>query len=163
MAVQTSYGFATQKGIPGGIYDLYHYPVNSRFNEEANGKLHFGMGVVAGSIPGSNVKLPVDASTADLFEGVVVNGFNQQHDLEGNVSINNNQNIGVMRHGCIWARLAANETPTYGDTVHLVVSGADAGCFSKTTGIALAGRFISGENNGCAIVELFGTDLKSNG
>ena len=59
MAVQTSYGYATPKGIPGGIYDLYHYPVDSRFNEEDNGKLRFGVGVVKGSIPGSNVVLPL--------------------------------------------------------------------------------------------------------
>ena len=44
MAVQTSYGYATPKGIPGGIYDLYHYPVDSRFNEEDSGKLRFGVG-----------------------------------------------------------------------------------------------------------------------
>ena len=109
MAVQTSYGYATPKGIPGGIYDLYHYPVDSRFNEEDNGKLRFGVGVVKGSIPGSNVVLPTSASTAADFEGVTVNGFNQQHDLEGKVSINKNQNIGVMRHGRIWVRLAASQ------------------------------------------------------
>ena len=36
MSVQKTYGFATSKGIAGGIYDMYHYPVDSRFNEEEN-------------------------------------------------------------------------------------------------------------------------------
>jgi hypothetical protein len=158
MAVQTSYGYATPKGIPGGIYDLYHYPVDSRFNEEDNGKLRFGVGVVKGSIPGSNVVLPTSASTAADFEGVTVNGFNQQHDLEGKVSINKNQNIGVMRHGRIWVRLAASQTPAYGDALHLIVSGDDAGCFATDGGVEIAGRFIGGESNGCAPVELYGID-----
>lgn len=38
MSVQKTYGFATSKGVAGGIYDMYHYPVDSRFNEEENGR-----------------------------------------------------------------------------------------------------------------------------
>lgn len=93
MSVQTTYGFATGKGIAGGIYDMYHYPIDSRFNEEENGVLRFGMGVVRGSLPGSNVALPTSASKAADFEGVIVNGFTNQHDLEGVVSIMNNQTL----------------------------------------------------------------------
>ncbi len=48
MGVQKTYGYATSKGVAGGIYDMFHYPVDSRFNEEATGKLHFGVGVVTG-------------------------------------------------------------------------------------------------------------------
>lgn len=52
MGVQKTYGYATSKGVAGGIYDMFHYPVDSRFNEEATGKLHFGVGVVTGKVPG---------------------------------------------------------------------------------------------------------------
>ena len=37
MGVQKTYGYATSKGVAGGIYDMFHYPVDSRFNEEATG------------------------------------------------------------------------------------------------------------------------------
>ena len=82
--------------------------------------LRFGMGVVRGSLPGSNVALPTSASKAADFEGVIVNGFSNQHDLEGVVSILNNQNIGVMRKGRIWVSLAEDAEPKYGDAVHLM-------------------------------------------
>lgn len=99
MGVQKTYGYATSKGVAGGIYDMFHYPVDSRFNEEENGKLHFGVGVVTGKVPGSSVALPTSASTADNFEGVVINGFDRQQDLEGKLYVLNNQNVGVMRRG----------------------------------------------------------------
>ncbi len=154
MSVQTTYGFATDRGIAGGIYDMYHYPVDSRFNEEANGVLRFGVGVIRGSIPGSNVKLPTVDTTSNQFEGVVVNGFDRQQDLEGRTRIMNNQNVGVMRHGRIWVVLAADAAPAYGDSVHMITEGNDAGCFTNTGGVALAGRFIGSAHNGLAPVEL---------
>lgn len=158
MSVQTSYGFATNKGIAGGIYDMYHYSIDSRWNEEENGKLCHGMGVVVGSIAGSNVALPTADSTSAEFEGVVVNGFTTQHDLEGKVHILNNQNIGVMRKGRIWVVLAEDEEPAYGDPVFMVVDGDDAGCFSTSTGEQITGRFIGSADNGIAPVELYGVD-----
>ena len=106
MGVQKTYGYATSKGIAGGIYDMYHYPVDSRFNEEENGKLTFGVGVVPGKIPGSSVALPTSTSKATDFEGVVINGFDRQQDLDGRLYILNNQNVGVMRRGRVWVRLA---------------------------------------------------------
>lgn len=156
MSVQKIYGFATSKGIAGGIYDMYHYSVDSRFNEEENDVLTFGMGVVPGAIPGSNIALPTSASKAEDFEGIVVNGFDRQQDLEGKLFILNNQNVGVMRRGRIWARLVAAAKPKYGNALHLIVSGDDAGCFGTTGGITVPGRFIGPASNGLAPVELFG-------
>lgn len=161
MSAQTSYGYATAKGIAGGIYDMYHYPVDSRFNEEANSKLRFGVGVVRGNIEGSNVILPTADSTAADFEGVVVNGFSNQHDLEGAVRILNNQNIGVMRRGKIWAVVAEDVEPAYGDALHLITDGEEAGYFSTTGGIEIAGRFIGTATNGVAPIELYGIDSVS--
>ena len=59
MSVQTSYGNQTPKGVAGGIYDMFHYAVDSRFNEETDGVLRFGVGVVPGTLPGSSVKLQI--------------------------------------------------------------------------------------------------------
>lgn len=156
MSVQKTYGYATSKGIAGGIYDMYHYPVDSRFNEEENGKLTFGVGVVHGEVPGSGIALPTSASTADDFEGVVVNGFDRQQDLDGKLYILNKQNVGVMRRGRVWVRLATGAAPAYGDELRLIVEGNEAGCFAKAGGIALPGRFIGTANNGLAPVELYG-------
>lgn len=156
MSAQTTYGYATAKGAPGGIYDMFHYPVDSRFNEEANGILRSGVGVVPGTIPGSNVKLPTADSTADQFEGVVLGGSVHQQNLEGKLPILNNQNVGVMRRGRIWVRLAAGAEPAYGDPVFMVAEGEEAGCFNIEGAIEIPGRFIGSASNGCAPVELYG-------
>ena len=157
MSVQTTYGYANGKGIAGGIYDMYHYPVETRFNEEENGVLRFGVGVVRGSIAGSNVVLPSEDSEAADFEGVVVNGFSNQQDLEGKVFIMNNQNIGVMRKGKIWVRVAEDAAPAYGAPAFMVAEGDEAGFFTEDEegGIAINARFIGAANNGLAPIELF--------
>ena len=157
MSVQTSYGNQTPKGVAGGIYDMFHYAVDSRFNEETDGVLRFGVGVVPGTLPGSSVKLPAADSTTTQFEGVVLNGYDRQQDLSGKLFILNNQNVGVMRRGRVWVRLAADAAPKYGDEVHLLTSGDDVGCFSTTGGLTVPGRFIGPASNGVAPVELYGT------
>lgn len=156
MSAQTTYGFATAHGVAGTIYDLYHYPIDSRSNEEETGKLAFGMGVVKGTTEGSTVVLPTAASTAAQFEGVVVNGYNAQHDLEGKVFLMNNQSVGVMRKGRIWVQLATGAAPKYGDELHLVVDGTDAGRFTTTGGVTIAGRFLGAADNGVAPAEIDG-------
>lgn len=155
MSAQMNYGFATGRAIAGEIYDMFHYPVDSRWNEEKNGILRSGVGVVAGTIPGKNVVLPTGGKTVADFEGIVVNGMTQGHDLEGKVTIRNNQNIGVMRYGRIWVRLAAEQTPAYGDPVHLIVEGGDAGCFATEGGVEIAGRFLGDASDGLAPIELY--------
>ena len=157
MSVQTKYTYKTGRGLPGGIYDMHHYPVDSRFNEEKNGVLRFGVGVVPGTLPGSNIKLPTADSTAADFEGVVVNGFDRQQDLEGKVTILNNQNVGVMRRGRIWVRVVEGATPAYGGALHMVTDGADAGCFATVGGLEIPGRFLGPAQDGVAPVELYGT------
>ena len=158
MSVQTSYGYQTPKGVAGGIYDMFHYAVDSRFNEENTGVLRFGVGVVPGTLPGRSVKLPAADSTAAQFEGVVLNGYDRQQDLSGKLFILNNQNVGVMRRGRVWVRLAADAAPKYGDEAHLLTSGDDVGCFSTTGGLTIPGRFIGPASNGVAPVELYGID-----
>ena len=62
--------------------------------------------------------------------------------LSAQLFILNNQNVGVMRRGRVWVRLAADAAPKYGDPVHLLNSGDDVGCFSTTGGLTVPGRFI---------------------
>lgn len=157
MSVQKTYDYATGKGIAGGIYDMYHYQVDSRFSEVDNGKLLPGMGVVQGTVVGSSVKLPGSTSKADEFEGVVVNGFTNQYDLEGHLSVTKNSNIGVMRKGRIWVRLKKDAKPAYGDEVHLIKTDDDnAGLFSNKDGEKISGRFLGSAEGDIAPVELYG-------
>ena len=157
MAAQLNYGYSTGKGIAGGIFDAYHYKIDSRVNEEANGVLQVGVGVVQGSIPGSNVKLPDKESSTSTFEGVVVNGFSNQQNLDGNLTIANNQNIGVMREGRIYAVVAFTATPAYGKALYLC-PGTGEFTTEATDNVKISGRFLGEANNGIAPIELYGID-----
>ena len=96
--MQNSYSYKTPKGVAGGLLDLSPYSVDSRINGETTpGALKFGMGVVQGATPGTNVKLPTSASTADKFEGLLLTGFVQEMDTAGDVTIKPKQTVGVLR------------------------------------------------------------------
>lgn len=158
MSVQTSYNFYTEKGVAGGLYDLSHHDVNSRRNECEDGVLDFGFGVVAGTIAGSQVKLPASGATAATFEGITVNGFSTEMDMNGKVAIKKDATVGVLVHGRVWARIAEGVTPKYGDALYLITSGANAGCFTNVASGAVAitgGRFVGTKGTGnIAPVEL---------
>ncbi len=62
MAAQLDYGYGMSKGVPGGKYDLSMDVVVTRTNEEADGVLRFGMAAMAGSSPGTTVKVPVSGA-----------------------------------------------------------------------------------------------------
>lgn len=157
MAVQTSYSFSTSRGAPGGIYDLTPRAVNSRSAEE---KILFGIGVVQGSVPGSNIAMPTKDSTAAEFEGVSVNGGTQEMDLEGKTIVKAGASVSVMRHGRVWVRVEKDAEIAYGEDAYLITNGDFAGYFtnadSEATKVAVAGRFIgTSGTDGIAPVELF--------
>lgn len=157
MSAQTTYNFDTQRGIAGGIYDLAPYAIDTFLNEEATGTMKFGVAVVAGTTAGTQVKLPVSASTA--IEGVTNNNLTTEYDLEGNIHIRQNASIGVMRYGRIWVRVADNVTPAYGDACYVLKTGTQAGYFTNasTNNLAVKGRFLTGIDPVARIaaVELF--------
>ncbi len=167
MGVQTAYNFATSRGVAGGLYDLSPYASDSRLNgETVAGALKFGMGVVGGSAPGANVKRPAAGATPANFEGIVMTGFTTEQDINGNVVVMPGQTVGLLRYGRVWVRIKDGIAPEYGEPLHLIVDGDDAGLFtnaadvpaegaaSKT--IAVKGRFIGGKGSGnVAPVELF--------
>ncbi len=149
MSAQYTYKFSTPIGAPGGIVDLAPHAIDSFANTENTGVLKPGLGVVYGTVPSKQIKLPVAASTAGTFAGIVVNGRTTEYDLDGNLRIVKGATVGVMRYGRIYGRVAADVSVAYGDPVYLLVEGDEAGCFQKTAGggadpaaIAIKGRFI---------------------
>lgn len=155
MSAQTRYGFSTPKGGAGGIVDLAPYAIDTLLNEEENGVMKHGMGVVQGSVPGTNAKKPADGATAAQFEGIVVNNRTTELDMDGNLHIKKGAALGVMRYGRIYGRLAPNVTPAYGEAVHLITSGDDAGLFTNANeGIAIKARFLGTVDATCAIAEI---------
>jgi hypothetical protein len=155
--MQLSYSYNTPMGAAGGIVDLAPHYIASFTNEAANGAMAFGLGVVKGTAAGKGVKIPVAGSSATDFEGIVTNRRTTELDLEGNLSLRTKCALGVMRYGVIYALLAEGATPEYGDAVYMVKTGDDAGKFtdSSSSTVAIKGRFLSGADNGVAIVELF--------
>lgn len=158
MGAQTNYNYGMPYGVAGGIVDISNKDIVTRTNEETGNALKFGMGVVQGTDAGKGVKIPVTASTAAVFEGIVVNSHSQEMDRDGNVNIAPKQAVGVLTYGKIWARIVAEITPVYGEALYLVTSGENAGYFTNasTGNVAVKGRFIGGSGTGeVAPVELF--------
>ena len=155
--MQTSYVYNTPIGAAGGIVDLAPHYIRSFTNEADTGAVCFGMGLVTGTAAGYGVTLPDSNSTAADFEGILTNRRTTELDLEGNLTLRTKCALGVMQYGVIYALLAEGADPGYGDAVYLVVDGDDAGKFteSSTDTVAVKGRFLSGAEDGIAIVELF--------
>lgn len=159
MSAQTRYGYSTPVGAAGGIVDLAPYAIDTFLNEEETGVLRFGVGVVAGANAGTGIKLPVAASTAATFEGIVTNNRTTEYDMEGKLYVRKAKAVGVMRYGRIYGRVASDVEPAYGDAVYMIVSGDEAGCFTNVAedGVAVKARFLSGVDATAqvAVIELF--------
>ena len=87
MSAQNRYGYSTPIGSAGGIVDLAPYAIDTFLNEEENGVMKFGLGVVKGSNPGVNIALPTEAATAGDFEGITTNNRTTEYDMDGNLAI----------------------------------------------------------------------------
>lgn len=147
MSAQTRYSFSASMGAAGGIVDLAPYAIDTFLNEEESGVMKFGVGVVNGSTPGTNVVLPTSGVTAADFAGVTVNNRTTEYDVEGKINVRKGAAVGVMRYGRIYVRVAEDVTPAHGDALYLITDGDEAGCFTNVasaTAIAVKGRFISG-------------------
>ena len=156
MAAQTSYGFGTAKGVPGGKYDLAFDEVVTRANQEDDGKMKFGVAVIAGTVPGKNVKLPVAGTTAEKFEGVTIALPNTEVEMNGKVVLKKNATLGVMKKGNIWGRIGSGVTPVYGKTAYVVLTGADAGSFTteSANNLDVGAMFGSESDEGIAVIVL---------
>lgn len=158
MSAQIKYGYSTPMGAAGGIVDLAPYAIDTFLNENATGVL-FGMGVVQGTKPGVNVKLPATGATAAKFEGIVTNNRTTEFDMEGKLAVKKGASVGVMRYGRVYGRVAADVAPAYGDKVYMIITGDEAGYFTNVASgnVAVAGRFLSTVDSSAqiAMIELF--------
>lgn len=159
MSAQTRYGYSTPIGVAGGIVDLAPHAIDTFLNEEDPGVLRFGVGVVQGSKPGINIALPAEGATPTTFEGITTNNRTTEYDLDGKLHVRNGAAVGVMRYGKIYGRVAEGIEPSYGDAVHLITSGDEAGYFTTEAdgNVAIKARFIGGVDKSAQIaaIELF--------
>ena len=147
MSAQMDYNFNLPIGAPGGIVDLVPHEINSFANEENNGVLKPGMGVVFGTTY-EQIKKPVSGKTIADFAGIVTNNRTTEYDLDGNIRMVKGKGTGVMRWGRIYGRIPDEITVTVGEQVNLILTGDYAGCFCGATApsgasvLALNGRFV---------------------
>lgn len=157
MSVWTEYSQQTPKGTAGSLYDLTSHVVDSFMNEENDGVMGYGVGVVVGTTPGTNCKLPATGATADKFLGIVMNGGTNEMNMNGVVNIPKGYHLSVMRQGRVWAKLADGQTPAYGGAVYLVINGTGAGCLKTAADgsntIQIPARFL-GEKTGENLVAI---------
>lgn len=154
---QLDYGYSTPKGIAGGLIDLSDVEINTRTNEEKDGVLKLGVGVVQGTTPGTSVKLPVSGATSATFEGVVINGMTFECDMTGKIRLNKNATVGVLRTGKVWVRVPDSIETKYGDTAYLINDGENTGYFTTEVGTntVIKAKFIGEAENGIAPILLF--------
>ncbi len=167
---QLEYTNVTPKWIPGQLLDLNYYGINSRTNEEDDGDLLFGHGVVVGANT-DGVTLPTSSfSDVSKFEGIVLHSHNAENDSDGKLNLKNKVSVNVLEWGRAAGIVVPGKTYAYDDQLYLVVeanaeTGALPGMFSNvatedgeytdTTNIKLNGRFLGAANNGLAGIELF--------
>lgn len=154
---QTSYGYGISKGIAGGLYDISTHAIETRKNEEL--KLRFGCGVVSGTSIGKTIKLPVQASVAGDFEGVVINGLTQEQTMEGDTIIAAGRSVGVLKYGNVWVAVGSGAEVTPNADVYLITGGAEAGMFTTlddtAVKVAIKASFIDTASDGIAPMRLF--------
>lgn len=154
---QTSYGFATPKGVAGGLFDISNYGASTRINAADDGDLKFGMGVVFGE-SAQEIVLPETGDTAAEFRGLVLNDFSTEQDMKGVVSLKKGKSVSCMEYGRAWARVPAALTGVKdGDALYLIITGDNAGLFTNaaTDNVAIKGKFIGEIDGGLAPIELF--------
>ena len=159
MSAQTTYNYFPQHGTPGGIVDVSPLAIDTRIVEENTGVVFPGMGVVTGTTPGVQIKLPVSADTAAKFEGITINRRTTERDLAGDLYIRNKSALGVVRWGRVYVAVEPSKAPAYNDALYLITDGTYAGYFtvagSAATKIAINGRFLGAVDGNAAPVELY--------
>lgn len=158
MSLWTEYSQQTPKGTAGSLYDLTVHTVDSFRNQEADGVLLPGVGVVYGTNPGVDIALPAEGATADKFVGVVMYGGSNELDMKNNLIIPEGYHVSVMRNGRVWVKMIEGDEPNYGDPVYLVTDGDEAGCFTtsaENSALQISARIIEVGSNGLAAIELY--------
>lgn len=129
--MQTNYDFRTDNGVAGGLADISFSNVVTRKNEEADGKMKYGMAVAVGTSAGKTVKIPVEGTSATQIEGICLRAANTELDMKGKLVVPNNEPLSVIKKGNVWGRLAEGAAPTYKEKAYVVIDGDYAGCFTS--------------------------------
>ena len=132
--MQTSYGFTMAPGQAGLLADLGNKQVESF---SAEGAVSFGLGVVAGTNPETQVA--PSAADTDTFRGVALCSHTVEQD-----GYTDKQTVPVLVEGKVWvpvdttASTAAVAVAADG-AVYMVFAGAAAGKFRADNGVVGAG------------------------
>lgn len=159
---QTTYSYGTPRGAAGGLVDLSGYVIDARCSEAENGTLKFGMGVVTGTKAGTNIDLPASAAAAAEFEGIVTNKCTHEMNMDGTVTINKGETVGVLRKGRVYVRVKDGAAPVYGSDLYLITGGDNVGCFTtsddgdETNKIKVGGYYQGEAVDGIAAADITG-------
>lgn len=158
-AVQMNYG-EPKAGLPGGLVDRAAYSAVTRCNEQNSGAMFFGYGVVRGSEPGKNVKIPDNTATADKFEGVVMYSANVEMNIDGDVYLEKGRALDILQSGKVYVQVADDVEPIYGDSVYLIVEGDESGKFTNTSGsspktVQIKAKFLGTVDDGIAPAQFY--------
>lgn len=131
MAIQTSIDYRFDKAVPGLLFGFEGKAISTGV---ANESLGFGRGVVLDGAVLDMGRLPLKAPTAntDVFVGVTVLEHVEPTGSRANevAQFEENDTVPVLQDGKIWVPVTT--AFSLGDSVYLIVSGADAGKFRAT-------------------------------
>lgn len=134
--MQLSYSQHMAKAIPGTIYDLSPRTIDSYVAETDN--IALGMGVVGGTDPEVQVKLPSAAVSA--IKGIALMQAKEQ-DASGNVVYNDEDTLPVLRKGRAWVPVTGAVSADA--QAYLVFSGTNAGKWAGAAGIQATGTSVA--------------------
>ncbi len=130
--MQLVYNASMAKAIAGTLYDLSPRTIDSYVAETDT--IALGMGVVGGTDPETQVKLPSAAVSA--IKGIaMIQGKEQNAD--GTVTYADKDTVPVVSHGRVWAPVTAAVTAD--SQAYLIFSGANKGKWAAAAGIQAAG------------------------
>lgn len=127
--MQTIYNSEMPKGVPGTQYDLSPSTIDSYACE--GGSVKPGFGVVAGTDPEKQVKLP--SSSVSVIKGVALYQAKEQ-DANGNVIFADTDTVPVLAKGRVFVEV--DRAVTADQAAYLIFSGANAGKWTNSAGAA---------------------------
>ena len=133
MAVQTTYSTSHNAAYAGMLADEQLFNTVSKLNKSSTVTIPYGYGVVTDGDDGA--KLPVAASTAAKFVGIVQRELNRAYTAGQTFGAVPQYEFSVVTEGVVW--VTASVQVAKDDPVYLIVgdgTGSNQGKFSNATG-----------------------------
>lgn len=127
--MQPTYNREMEKGIAGTLFDLSGRRIDSYVVE--TGTIHPGMGVVAGTDPEKQVKLP--SSSVSSIKGIVLLQGKEQN-ADGAVVFEAKDSVSVLDKGRAFVEV--DRAVTADQAAYLIYTGSNAGKWTNSTGAA---------------------------